>query len=76
MATKTENLMEIFIDRGAANEDPNMMVGVNGVNYILPRGKTSRVPVAVYDEIMRARRAQQLQENNASELKEAAQQPR
>ena len=79
MATEkntAENLMEIFIERGSANEDPNFLVGINGVNYVLPRGKTSRVPVSVYDEIMRARRAQQRQDENAYELKAAAQQPK
>lgn len=71
-----EELMDVFIDRGAANEDPNYMVGINGVNYILPRGKTSQVPKSVYEEIMRSRRAQQTYDENASELKEAAKQPK
>lgn len=76
MATENKDLMDVFIDRPNGKEEPNYMVGVNGVNYLLPRGKTSRVPKAVYDEIMRSRRAQEKQDQTMSELKEAAQQPK
>ena len=46
--------IEVFIPRGADREDPNLFVGVNGVNYLLPRGKKSMVPKAVADEIARS----------------------
>jgi hypothetical protein len=55
---KTLNYEEIFIDRGYANDDPNLFVSVNGKNYILPKGKTSKVPSFVADEIRRSRKAQ------------------
>ena len=58
MEQKKDDFAEIFIERAAANEEPNLMVGINGINYLLPRGKTSRVPRAVYEEILRSRRAQ------------------
>jgi hypothetical protein len=45
--------IEVFIPRGADREDPNLFVGINGVNYLLPRGKKSLVPQAVADEIKR-----------------------
>ena len=51
-------MVDIFIERGGQNEDPNMYVGFNGKNYVLPRGKTSKVPKFVADEINRARAAQ------------------
>ena len=76
MATDNKDLVDIFIDRANGKEDPNLMVGVNGVNYLLPRGKTSKVPKVVYDEIMRSRKAQEKQDQTMSELKEAAQQPK
>jgi hypothetical protein len=76
MATDNKDLVDVFIDRANGKEDPNLMVGVNGVNYLLPRGKTSKVPKVVYDEIMRSRRAQEKQDQTMSELKEAAQQPK
>ena len=46
--------IEVFIPRGADREDPNLFVGINGVNYLLPRGKKSMVPRAVADEIARS----------------------
>ena len=46
--------VEVFIPRGADREDPNFFVGINGVNYLLPRGKKSKVPAAVAAEIKRA----------------------
>ena len=46
--------VEVFIPRGADREDPNLFVGINGVNYLLPRGKKSLVPKAVADEIVRS----------------------
>jgi hypothetical protein len=49
--------VEVFIPRGADREDPNLFVGINGVNYLLPRGKSSLVPPAVAAEIARAERA-------------------
>jgi hypothetical protein len=76
MATDNKDLVDVFIDRANGKEDPNLMVGVNGVNYLLPRGKTSKVPKVVYDEIMRSRKAQEKQDQTMSELKEAAQQPK
>ncbi len=49
--------VEISIPRGAEREDPNLFVGINGVNYLLPRGRKSSVPVAVAEEIARSERA-------------------
>lgn len=49
-----EKRVEVFIPRGADREDPNLFVGINGVNYLLPRGKKSLVPPAVCAEIRRS----------------------
>ena len=49
-----EKRVEVFIPRGSDREDPNLFVGINGVNYLLPRGKKSKVPAAVAAEIKRA----------------------
>lgn len=55
----TDDRVEVSIPRGGDREDPNLFVAVNGVNYLLPRGKKSRVPKAVADEIARAERARE-----------------
>lgn len=57
---KNDVRVEVFVPKGFAGEEPNLMVGLNGVNYLLPRGKTSMVPQAVADEIERSRKAQTL----------------
>ena len=48
-----EERIEVFIPRGGDRADPNLFVGINGVNYLLPRGKKSLVPAAVAEEIAR-----------------------
>ena len=45
----------ILIPRGSAGEDPNFYVGLNGKNYVLPKGKQSEVAA----EIRRAWKAQE-----------------
>lgn len=75
-AVKEPEKMDIYIERGSANEDPNMQVCVNGVMYLLPKGKTSKVPLAVYNEIMRSRRARELQDQRMEDLRGAAEQPK
>lgn len=73
---RQEERVEIYIERGAANDDPNFFVSVNGYNCLLPKGKTSLVPKSVADEINRARRAQQRLDATMDALKDAAaQQP-
>ena len=49
--------IEVFIPRGGDRADPNFFVGINGVNYLLPRGKSSLVPQAVAGEIARGEKA-------------------
>ena len=53
-----EKRVEVFVPKGYVSEEPNLMVGVNGVNYLLPRGKASLVPRCVAEELERSRRAQ------------------
>lgn len=74
-AVKEPEKKDIYIERGSANDDPNLVVCVNGVTYLLPKGKTSTVPLAVYNEIMRSRRAREQQDQRMDKLRCAAQQP-
>ena len=66
---RLEDREEIFIDRAAANEEPNLFVSVNGYNCLLPKGKTSLVPKSVAAEIRRARKAQQKLDATVDALK-------
>ena len=55
-----EKKVTIHIPRGGDREDPNLFVGINGVNYLLPRGKKSEVPKEVADEVERSLKAKDL----------------
>lgn len=54
---KMPEKVEVFIERPAANEDPNFYVGLNGKIYVLPKGQTSMVPPEIKKEIDRSRKA-------------------
>ena len=58
--------VEILIPRGAANDEPNLFVAVNGKSFLLPKGKKSTVPRYVYDEIMRSRKAEDIMDEHIS----------
>lgn len=73
--TKTDDRVEVYIPRGAANDEPNFFVGVNGVNYLLPRGKTSLVPPHIKAEIDRSLAAQNTMDERVDELLQKANQP-
>ena len=72
MANKKEDLVEVTIPRAYVNEDPNFFVGVNGVNYLLPKGKSSKVPKAVAEEFYRSQKAQETRDSNSDKLLEAS----
>lgn len=67
-----EELEEITIPRGYANDEPNLIVGVNGVTYLLPRGKTSKVPKHVAAEIRRSWKAQETLDQRIDSMLEAS----
>lgn len=68
MAMKKDDLVEVFIPKGYINEEPNLLVSVNGVNYLLPRGKRSQVPAHIAAEIRRAQEAQAALDEKVAEL--------
>lgn len=67
-----EEKLEIYIPKGQANEDPNFLISVNGVNYLLPRGKKSMVPAFVAAEYNRSVEAQEALDRKMEELLEAS----
>ena len=56
--TKVDDRVEIFVPRTSGNTDPNVIIVINGKNYILPKGQKSLVPKAVAEEYERTKRAQ------------------
>ena len=61
--------VEIFIPRGSDREDPNVFVGINGVNYLIPRGKKIEVPKDVAEELERSNIATQMYYETSDSLK-------
>lgn len=48
-----DELVELKIPKGNSNEEPCVMIGINGKNWLLPKGKTSKVPAYVAEEYKR-----------------------
>ncbi len=66
---------DIHVPKGSVNDEPNLLVSVNGVNYLLPKGKTSRVPKHIAAEIRRSWRAQAALDERIDAMLEATQNP-
>ena len=67
-----DNRVEIFVPKGYANDDPNFFISVNGVNYLLPRGKKSLVPDFVAAEFYRSQKAQEKLDETMEQMLEAS----
>lgn len=68
-AAAEDDRVEVFIPKGYAGDEPNLFVSVNGKNYLLPRGKKSRVPAHVAYEIKRSLKAQEILDQHIDEMK-------
>ncbi len=70
-----EERVEVFIPKGLANDDPNLYVSINGENFLLPKGQTSKVPPYVKAAIERSYGAIDFQEKRSNALLEKAKHP-
>jgi hypothetical protein len=73
-AAPVEEREEIFVPRGYANDEPNMIIAVNGVNYVLPRGETSNVPKFIAEEFHRSQKAQSALDKRVNKMLDASKQ--
>lgn len=64
--------VEIHVPKGYANDEPNLLISVNGVNYLLPKGKTSKVPKFIADEFHRSQKAQEALDKRVDEMLDAS----
>ena len=71
---KVEERVEVFVPRTPGNSDPNLVIVINGKNYVLPRGQKSLVPKAVAEEYERSKRAQYKVDNAIFDMVEQARQ--
>ena len=73
--TNKEGYVDLFIPKGYANDEPNLFISVNGKNFILPKGKTSKVPAYIKEEYERSQRAQEALDAKTEALLEKAKKP-
>ena len=71
-AAPKDDKVDLFVPKGYANDEPNQLISVNGVNYLLPKGKTSKVPKFVADEFYRSQKAQEALDKRVDEMLEAS----
>lgn len=75
VAEKKDVRVPLDIPRGQANDEPNVFISVNGVGFLLPKGKRSMVPPYVKAEYERSVAAQNKMDEHVSEMLEAANKP-
>lgn len=66
--SKKAERVTVRIPMFSEKEEPDMFVGINGVNYLIPKNKDVEVPVFVKEELDRAERARQAAINSKSEM--------
>lgn len=74
-ATAKEKYVDLFVPKGYANDEPNLFISINGKNFLLPKGQTSKVPAYVKEEFERSQRAQAIFDARSEELLEKASKP-
>lgn len=69
---KKNTRVKITLHRARKGEDENLFVGINGVNYVIPKGKEVEVLPEVAEEIWRSQKADDLMHERAEEMQKAA----
>lgn len=64
-----EELVDLFVDRDPSDDNPNLVIGFNGKNYVMPRGEVSRVPKYIKEEYERSKRAQYKADKTVAQMK-------
>lgn len=73
--TNKSGYVDLYVEDGYSKDDPNEFISINGKNYVLPKGETSKVPPCVKEEYERSRRAKSVQRKNSDKLLEKTKQP-
>lgn len=66
--TVDDGKVELYIERSGPRTEQQVMIGVNGVNFIIPKGKRVRVPKYVADEYHRSVAARDVMYERKEEL--------
>lgn len=68
-AAPCDELVDMFVDRDPSDDNPNLVIGFNGKNYVMPRGEVSRVPKYIKEEYERSKRAQYKADKTVAAMK-------
>ena len=75
ISNTNSDYVDLFVPKGYANDEPNLFISINGMNFLLPKGKTTKVPPFVKEEYERSQRAQEALDAKSAALLEKAKQP-
>ena len=67
--TSDDGLVDLFVDRDPSDDNPNVVIGFNGKNYVMPRGEVARVPKYIKEEYERSKRAQYKADKTVAQMK-------
>lgn len=67
-APETNEREEILIPRSGPKTEQQLMIGINGVNYVIPKGQRVSVPRFVAEEIRRSMAASDKMFKNKEDL--------
>lgn len=65
--------VKITLPKARGSEPRELLVGINGVNYLIPKGKQVEVPDFVAEEVKRAEAAEEFMDNQKDEMLKSAQ---
>lgn len=68
----SDERVEVYVPKGYANDEPYLLISVNGESDLLPRGKTSMVRKHIAEEFYRSQKAQEALDKRVDEMLEAS----
>lgn len=75
MAANEQKKVKITLPKARGTEPKELFVGVNGVNYLIPKGKPVEVPDYVAAEIARAQAAEDFEDDEKMRMADEAKKP-
>ena len=66
--TVPKDRVEVFLPKTPGRDEPDVFVGINGVSYLIPRGKKVFVPKEVAEELNRSQEAATMLDEHIDEL--------
>lgn len=64
-----QEMVELFVERDSSDDNTNFIIGINGKNWLMPRGEYSTVPRFVAEEYERAKRAKNKADKAAEQMR-------